>query len=97
MVSSRLRSRVERDFAPEVRVAVLGALEPIAEDPHRQDEERMQAALVLGALGDWGRFERLLALYRLDWRDLLMAGGLANGDWPAVLDRELPADPEAAG
>jgi hypothetical protein len=24
-----------------------------------------------------------------DWRDLLVGAGLANGDWPAVLDARL--------
>jgi hypothetical protein len=26
---------------------------------------------------------------RVDWRDVLMAGGLGHGDWPEVLDREF--------
>lgn len=28
-------------------------------------------------------------LSRLDWRDALVAGGLADEDWPERLDKEL--------
>ena len=46
--------------------------------------------------GDWYRFARLTELLRIDWRDTLMAGGLGDGDWSDILDRELPTvDPVA--
>ena len=44
--------------------------------------------LVLGD-GDPGRFERAIEITRQDWRDVLVAAGLANGDWPDVLNRTL--------
>jgi hypothetical protein len=31
------------------------------------------------------RFHEALALARVDWRDVLVAAGLAGADWPAVL------------
>lgn len=31
----------------------------------------------------------MVQLLRIDWRDVLMAGGLGYDDWRAVLDREL--------
>jgi hypothetical protein len=31
-----------------------------------------------------------LRLLTLDWRDVLVAGELADADWPARLDAELP-------
>jgi hypothetical protein len=54
-----------------------------------QDTERLQAAVVLVASGDESRLESALAMGRLDWRDLLVAAGLASGDWGARLDERL--------
>ncbi|MFC3499851.1 hypothetical protein ACFOOK_02510 [Micromonospora krabiensis] len=56
----------------------------------RQDPERVQAALVLTASGQWSRFVAGMQLLREDWRDVLVAGGLANNDWPDRLYLELP-------
>ncbi|MFC0682871.1 hypothetical protein ACFFGH_33990 [Lysobacter korlensis] len=35
------------------------------------------------------QLESALALAKRDWRDLLAAAGLANADWPVVLQRAL--------
>jgi hypothetical protein len=81
-----------RDFpspgsADEV-IRRLDALPPEAFG--RQDPERVQAALVLAAQGEWSRFAALLDLLALDWRDVLVAGELADGDWPDRIAAELP-------
>lgn len=55
-----------------------------------QDSERVQAAIVLASAGKWDRFLSPLRLLRLDWRDVLVAGGLADADWPTRLEAELP-------
>jgi hypothetical protein len=31
----------------------------------------------------------MVQLLTIDWRDVLMAGGAGQDDWPAVLDGEL--------
>jgi hypothetical protein len=31
----------------------------------------------------------MLKLLAVDWRDVLVAGGLGNEDWPQVMNREL--------
>ncbi len=51
--------------------------------------ERVQAAVVLWAGGDLGRFDDSLAVCEVDWRDALVRGGLADDDWPERLDAEL--------
>jgi hypothetical protein len=51
--------------------------------------EPVQAAIVLLANGDIGRLRQALHLAAADWRDLLVAAGLADEDWPVRLDREL--------
>ena len=50
------------------------------------------AAVVLAAKGDFQRFIEMVDLAELDWRDVLVAGGLENEDWRAELTRRLGAD-----
>lgn len=93
---TRLERRIRRDFpepgsAPEI-------LRLLAELPsHPEDylgSERVHAAIVLLANGNLSRFRQALDLSRTDWRDVLMAAGLADEDWPDHLDRELgPNEP----
>jgi len=58
----------------------------------KQSPERIQAAVIIIADGDVHRFERAVELAERDWRDVLVAGWLANGDWPGRLDEELGRD-----
>ena len=75
-----------------------GYLEALAESAFDgQGRERVQAAVVIASGGQWDRFRSMLRLLELDWRDVLMAGGLGQDDWRAVLDAELgPTDDAAA-
>ena len=60
--------------------------------------ERVQAAIVLVAGGEIGRLRQMLDLATADWRDLLVAAGLAHDDWPQRLTAELGELPgQAAG
>lgn len=94
-------ARVRRDFAGPVAVEVLQALQDVPEGlagGSLLDPERIQAALVLTARGDRTRVDARLALARLDWRDALVVGGLADADWSLTLDRELgPPTGDGAG
>ncbi|MFI6101291.1 hypothetical protein ACIA8G_37580 [Lentzea sp. NPDC051213] len=85
-VSDRVANRVGRDFGASAS-EVLGAL-ALAETGN-QDVERVHAAIVLMAEGSVERLWQAVELSALDWRDVLMNGGLAHGDWPAVLEREF--------
>ena len=97
--SERLVARIERDFESARHQDVIAWLRGLkTEDYGGQNPERLQAALVLTASGDWTGFMNAVRLLRIDWRDLLVAGGLAHEDWISVLDRELPTpdrDPDA--
>lgn len=92
--------RIRRDF-PEPGSA-NGVLRLIADGPWETDidparTERVQAAIVILAAGDLSRLREALDLAKLDWRDVLVSAGLANGDWPTRLDRELgPTDSGSA-
>ena len=86
--TQRLIRRIRQDFGRGTDYEVIRRLTALAPD---DSSERIQAALVLGAAGKWSRFEQQLRQLELDWRDVLVAGGLADDDWPTRLAAELPA------
>jgi hypothetical protein len=89
-VTPRLRKRIEHDFPPGVEMDVLRYLDGLPDSEYGgQGRERVQAALVLASRGRRERFESMVQLLRMDWRDVLMAGGLGHDDGRALLDREL--------
>ena len=84
--SARLRRHIERYFpggSDEVE-QLLGAVES-----GNQDRERVLAAVVLIARGDIAGLRHAIAESQQDWRDVLVADGLADADWPSVLDARL--------
>ncbi|MFE3270122.1 hypothetical protein [Streptomyces sp. NPDC059215] len=92
LISARLHARVRRDFPDgDVARGIEGALRVLGAelDASRQSVERLLAAVLVIAAGDVDGFRSAVRLARLDWRDLLVAAGLAGGDWPRVLDGEL--------
>jgi hypothetical protein len=91
-VTPRLARRIRGDYAPGTGEGVLAAMADIPESlplAEKQSAERLQAAVVLGHDGSWASVVRRIAILRRDWRDGLMAAGLADGDWPTRLDDEL--------
>ena len=89
-VTPRLRKRIEHDFPPGAAMDVLRYLEGLSDSEYGgQGRERVQAALVFASRGRQERFESVVQLLRMDLRDVLMAGGLGQDDWRAVLEREL--------
>ena len=92
MVTARVAARVRRDFGPAADEILrrLESLElPLIESQGPAGVERVQAAIVVLARGDAERFERDAKFAERDWRDVLVAAGLANFDWPGKLDDEL--------
>jgi hypothetical protein len=98
-VSERLRAAVERDFDSASVAPVLkrlGELDlPLLET--EEGRERVQAAIILIAEGRYADFERSASQAEKDWRDVLVAAGLANEDWPARLDARLGGPLRARG
>lgn len=92
-VTTRLLGRIRADFPDP------GSAEEIARLlGEATKSERIQAAIVLAAKGDMKLLRYGLDLAGVDWRDVLMNGGLENEDWPARLDAELgPTGPGGAG
>lgn len=85
-VTPRLMSRIWLDF-PSCAEEVASLLQ-LAESG-TQNRERVLAAVVFGAGADEDVLRHLIELSRVDWRDVLVSGGLANADWPKRLNRVL--------
>jgi hypothetical protein len=86
MITQRLEARVRRDFGPsdaDVVLTMLAELCPDLPDFRKDSEgtERVLAAVVVFADGNSQRFLDAAALALIDWRDVLMAAGLANESW----------------
>jgi hypothetical protein len=88
-LSPSLRRRLDSDFGQEAQR--LGAeLEQLPESINSgQDPERIQASVLLAAGGSVQKFDAMLGLARLDWRDLLVNAGFENGDYANVMRRRL--------
>jgi hypothetical protein len=83
-MTKRLRARVLRDFRePGSAEEIVRLVEAAAYD------ERIQAAIVLAASGDVKGIRSGVDLARIDWRDVLVNGGLGDDDWRSVLFAEL--------
>jgi hypothetical protein len=80
-VSERVMRKILADFPdPGSGTEVARQIASASED------ERVQAAIVLAAQGDLQAIQYGVELAAIDWRDLLVNGGLANENWQAVLD-----------
>lgn len=89
-VSDRISRWVVGQFREADAERVLSQLRDLpASVRGNQDPERIHAALVIRAGGDFQAFESTLRLAHQDWRDLLMAADLGHADWPRVLDEVL--------
>jgi hypothetical protein len=78
--------RISEDF-PDSEADVVTQLGEV--ESGNQDRERVIAALVLGASGDRDLLCQLIELSKLDWRDVLVIGGLDATNWPHILDLRL--------
>lgn len=85
-LTPRLIARIRRDFGTSAD-DVIDQLS--AAESGNQRRERVLAAIIAVANGNHGRLKSAIKLSRIDWRDVLVAGGLANEDWPAQLDQTL--------
>ncbi|GAB4061989.1 hypothetical protein GCM10028777_00350 [Angustibacter speluncae] len=89
--SARVARRVRADLGADA-VEALGLLTDLPETlplGAGLDPDRVHGALVLAAGGDLARLREAVELARTDWRDALVAGGLADDGWRQRLDVEL--------
>jgi hypothetical protein len=93
-LTPRLAAKVERDFAEADRSGAIHTLERIDLGTWRSTDtpegrERVLAAVVVVAAGNDARLGWAATDAELDWRDVLVAAGLENADWPERLDALL--------
>jgi len=84
-VTPLVRAQAEQSFSPADSVAVCAALAAADLPLISNNGERVHLAIVHLASGDLARFRVHLAEACSDWRDVLVADGLANVGWPKVL------------
>jgi hypothetical protein len=72
---------------------IVGRLSQLSVPLQDEPEERILAAIAVLGEADPRQFEEAVRLAQVDWRDVLVAAGLADGGFPARLDELLgPAD-----
>jgi hypothetical protein len=84
-VTATVRQQAQRFFSPTDAEKVIVAFEATSLPLIANNGERVYLAILLLARGDMERFWRELQQAKTDWRDTLVAAGLANGDWSLVL------------
>jgi hypothetical protein len=83
-LTARLAERIHRDFEDPGSASEVCRIVSTA-----SESERVQAAIVFWARGSIDRLRDGAALARIDWRDVLVRGELADDDWRSRLDDEL--------
>ena len=90
VVTRRVERYVQERFDASEAELVLAALGDwrisYEEEP---PSEPLIAAVVLAADGRLDGVDDAFRTAEQDWRDRLVGAGLANGDWPTVLDARL--------
>ncbi len=89
-VSPVVRAEIAKRFSAGDAARVLGAFEetrlPLLDAPKMwRDLDRVHCAILKIGNGDVARVVAALREAAVDWRDVLVAAGLAHGNWPTVL------------
>lgn len=97
-VSERVGRRVRADFphhVPQVTEALARLTSDVFPKEARDSVyiERIQVAALVLSQGHLGRLDEAVSLGRTDWRDLLVAAGLADEGWQELVESELVVDP----
>jgi hypothetical protein len=80
-VEAEVRERFPRAFVPAVLAELDAAVIPLGLTAAPSERPRIQLAIVKLAAGDLARFHAAIAAAKQDWRDVLVAAGLANAEW----------------
>lgn len=91
-VTARIAQRAARDFGTSAH-RIMGRLRALSLAGN-VDYERVMAAILIRAAGDWRQLDQAADLAQLDWRDVLMGTGLEHEGWEQLLDADFgPANP----
>lgn len=84
-VTNAVREQAKKCFSPDVAELIISVLESTELPLIANNSERVHLALLHLSQGDLAQFERHLSIATTDWRDTLVAGGLAHSNWREVL------------
>lgn len=87
IVTDLVKRQVRKLFAPDEADLVISELEttriPLVDEGAAP--ERIHLAILYLSEGNLREFDQTLNRGKMDFRDTLVAAGLADSDWPAVL------------
>ena len=86
-VTPLVRAQAEKTFPPAAAATVCAALAAADLPLINNNGERVHLAILHLAAGDLARLRTHLAAACTDWRDVLVAAGLADIGWPKVLQK----------
>ena len=84
-VTPRVRRKIDKLFDPQSASEIMRLLESASLPLINNNGERVHLAVLHLSQGDREKFDEALKIAQIDWRDTLVAAGLANGNWPEVL------------
>jgi len=88
-VTDLVRQQTHKYFSPEDAALVLEEFERTKLPLINNNGERVRLAVLYLSKGDLSLFDEAWSLAKNDWRDTLVAAGLANGDWQEVLQLKV--------
>ncbi len=88
-VTELVRQQARKYFSPEDAALVLDEFEPTGLPLINNNGERVHLAVLYLSKGRLALFDETWSLAKIDWRDTLVAAGLANEDWPEVLRQSV--------
>jgi triosephosphate isomerase len=86
VITSRIAARIEEQYGDDASSVCVLLEEAEVRVFHEAAIERITAAVVILAGGSVDKLLDAIRLMEADWRDLLVASGLAHADWPSDLD-----------
>ena len=86
--SEIVRKQAHRFFGSPQADDVIAALDTTDLSLGLMSADRVHLAILLLSRGDTQRFREVLSQARQDWRDTLVAAGLADDDWPSILRQQ---------
>lgn len=93
-IARRVAERVNRDYPLSQRAQVIALLDSLDLGPRAptgidEGEERIHAAILNIAAGNLDRLLEAAVLAEVDWRDLIVGGGLEHDDWRVRVTESL--------
>ena len=84
-ITARVRKKATKLFGEENAKEVIHLLEQAQLPLINNNGELVHLGILYLSGGDFQEFKAALAQAKIDWRDTLVAAGLAHGNWRQIL------------